>query len=156
MIHDLEKAGFARFGDVIERGERPFPINGGNCQRHHNLGRLSFDKLGCPGVSIFDAKIRQFPYEFKLMERHPLGSQTFLPMDGGQLLIVVADDKGGQPDKPVAVVSQPTQGVNILRGVWHGILTPIAKSGLFAVVDWIGDKANLDTYEFNHRFRVVR
>ena len=150
----LTTDGFSDFGDVIEVGESPITINEGMCQRHHDLARLSFEASGQIGISLFDAKIRALPYEFSLMERHPLGSQAFLPMGMGTLLVIVAHDKNGRPGQPLAFESSPFQGINIRRGIWHGVLTPLSGQGLFAVVDYIGKANNLVTHQFEQSFCV--
>ena len=152
----LTTDGFADFGDVIEVGESPMTINEGMCQRHHDLARLSFATSGQVGISLFDAEIRALPYEFSLMERHPLGSQAFLPMGMSTLLVIVAPDNNGRPGQPLAFESSPFQGVNIRRGVWHGVLTPMSGQGLFAVVDWVGEANNLDIHQFEQSFCVER
>ena len=61
-------------------------------------------------------------------------------------LVIVAPDDDGVPGAPLAFLPAPGQGVNILRNTWHGVLTPLAEPGLFAVVDRIGTSANLDEY----------
>ena len=77
-------------------------------------------------------------YRLELVERHPEGSQAFLCMSADPFLVVVAEDHDGTPGEPVAFVTSGAQGVNIRRNVWHGVLTPLAGPGLFAVVDRIG------------------
>ncbi len=80
------------------------------------------------------------------MERHPEGSQAFLPMSAHGFLVTVAEDAGGKPGQPRAFLTEPGQGVNFHRGTWHGVLTPLKAPGLFAVVDRIGDTPNLDEF----------
>ena len=89
------------------------------------------------------------------MERHPLGSQAFLPMDAGRYLVVVAEDRAGAPSAPRAFVAGASQGVNYHRNVWHGVLTPIEGSGIFAVVDRIGAGANLEECVLPEPFEVA-
>ncbi len=156
IVRKLTAASFAEFGDVIELGDRPVLINDGKCERHSDLARLDFDPSGRGGISLFDSRIRTLPYEFRLMERHPLGSQAFLPLGCETLLVIAAPDLGDAPGMPLAFESSPFQGVNFRRGVWHGVLTPLSGRGLFAVFDWIGDAENLQTYQFSRSFRVVR
>lgn len=152
----LTRESFSEFGDVIELGDDWQFINDGMCKRHNDLAQLNFDSVGQVGISLFDAKIRTLPYEFRLMERHPLGSQAFLPLCGETLLLIVALGSGEVPGQPEAFTSIPSQGVNIHRGVWHGVLTPLSGRGLFAVVDWIGEEDNLQTYQFEQSYRVVQ
>ncbi|MEE2945957.1 MAG: ureidoglycolate lyase [Pseudomonadota bacterium] len=159
VAQPLTPEDFAPFGDVIERGADPISINAGMCERHHDLARLDI-RGGATGISLFDAKPRALPYEFNLVERHPLGSQAFLPMTMAPFLVIVAEDKDGTPEAPKAFLTQPGQGVNFYRNTWHGVLTPLESPdgtpGLFAVVDRIGDGANLEEYRFLESFKVVQ
>ncbi len=81
-----------------------------------------------------------------MVERHPEGSQAFIPVSGVRFLVVVADDDGGLPVRPRAFVTAPGQSVNLLRGVWHGVLAPLERPGQFVVVDRIGGGANLEEH----------
>ena len=92
------------------------------------------------------AKIRTLPYEFNLVERHPLGSQAFIPMSEHGFLVIVAPDENGTPGAPIAFETQPGQGINFHKGTWHGVLTPLAGTGQFAVVDRIGYGNNLTEF----------
>ena len=134
----LTAAAFAPFGEVLEAAGAPDRIiNAGLCGRHHDLARLDFAD-GRAGVSLFDARPRALPHEVELLERHPLGSQAFLPMTAAPFLVVAAPDEGGAPGRARAFLTAPGQGVNYARGTWHGVLTPLHAPGLFAVVDRIG------------------
>jgi len=150
----LTKAAFAPFGDVIELKDAPDRlINQGLCGRHHDLARLDFVD-GRAGISLFDAQPRKLPYTLDMVERHPMGSQAFLPLYQTSFLVIVAPDAGGAPGEPLAFLSAPGQGINLHRGVWHGVLTPLEAPGLFAVVDRIGDGSNLEEHWFDEPFVV--
>ena len=136
---------FAPFGDVLEVNGPPDKlINADLCGRHHDLAQLEFGAGGRAGISLFDAEPRSLPYTLTLLERHPDGSQAFLPMTEHPFLVIVAPDVSGQTGTPRAFLTAPGQGINFHRGTWHGVLTPLAAPGLFAVVDRIGPGANLD------------
>lgn len=151
----LTAADFAPFGDVIELREAPdVLINQGLCGRHHDLAKLDFTDAGA-GISLFDAKPRSFPYTLDMVERHPLGSQAFIPMTETSFLVIVAHDKGGTPDTPSAFITKFGQGINLHRNVWHGVLAPLTAPGLFAVVDRIGESNNLEEHWFEEKFIVV-
>ncbi|MCB1396543.1 MAG: ureidoglycolate lyase [Rhodobacteraceae bacterium] len=145
----LTPAGFAPFGDVLAASGEFRLINEGLCHRHHDRALLDFGPNGRAGISIFDAVPRALPYEFSLVERHPEGSQAFVPMHGHPFLVIVALDEGGRPGAPRAFVTDGTQAINFHRGTWHGVLTPLAAPGLFAVIDRIGTTANLQEYTFD-------
>ncbi len=152
----LEPEAFAPFGDVIEVTSEPDQIiNRGMCGRYHDLADLDFTGEGArAGISLFQAKTRSLPYELDMMERHPQGSQAFLPMTADAFLVTVAPDNGGEPGTPQAFLTRPGQGVNYRRGTWHGVLTPLHDPGLFAVVDRIGDGDNLEEHWFEVPYTI--
>lgn len=156
FIEPLTQENFAPYGDVLEIGAGDvLSINQGNCDRHHDLAKLSFGE-GQAGISIFNARLRELPYELDLMERHPLGSQAFIPMCQNGFLILVADDDEGKPVNPRAFVSAAGQGVNLYPNTWHGVLTPLSGSGMFCVIDRIGVGDNLQEYPLERHFVVKR
>ena len=151
----LAHSAFARFGDVLDcSGPPDRVINAGMCGRYHDRARLEFGD-GRAGISLFDAVPRALPYAFDLVERHPYGSQAFLPMTGQPFLVIVAPDLAGIPGPPRAFVTAPHQGINLYPGTWHGVLTPLHAPGLFAVVDRIGSGDNLEEYRYDQGWRVV-
>ncbi len=151
----LTAAAFAPYGDVLEAGGEVFrEINQGRCRRYHDLATLDFDD-GRAGVSLFHAELRAMPCELELMERHPQGSQCFVPMGGSEYLVAVAPDDGGKPGPVTAFRARGDQAVNYRRGTWHAVLTPLAGPGLFAVIDRIGEGANLEEHWFDVPVLVV-
>lgn len=151
----LSAAAFAPFGDVLEaRGTPDKIINQGLCGRFHDLATLDFAEARA-GISLFDAQPRALPYQLEMMERHPLGSQAFLPMSEHGFLVIVAPDAGGKPGTPRAFLSAPGQGVNYHRNTWHGVLTPLAAPGLFAVIDRIGTGENLEEHWFETPYEIT-
>ena len=151
----LTAAAFAPYGEVLEAAGSPDRvINRGMCGRWHDRAVLDFVD-GRAGISLFQAEPRVLPLRLGMVERHPLGSQAFLPMTADPFLIVVAPDEGGRPGRPIAfVVTAPGQGVNYRRGAWHGVLTPLSPPGLFAVVDRIGRGGNLEEHWFETPYIV--
>ncbi|WP_116087429.1 ureidoglycolate lyase [Tropicimonas sp. IMCC34011] len=150
----LTREAFAPFGEVLEAaGDPDRIINDGACGRWHDLAGLDMAG-GRAGISLFRAEPRALPYACALLERHPLGSQAFLPMSMDPFLVIVAPDEAGRPGMPVAFVTAPGQGVNIERNTWHGVLTPLHAPGLFAVVDRIGEEANLEEVRLDTPFTV--
>ncbi|NEY90689.1 ureidoglycolate lyase [Tabrizicola oligotrophica] len=151
----LTAAAFAAFGDVLEAAGDFRLINDGMCQRHHDRARLDFGPDGRAGISVFNATPRALPYVFDLVERHPEGSQAFLPLSQHPFLVIVAPDADGRPGTPQTFLTNGAQGINLHRGTWHGVLTPLQAPGLFAVVDRIGTTANLEEYRYAQSWRVV-
>jgi len=148
----LTAAAFAPFGDVLQLGDQFRLINAGLCERHHDLAQLDFGPDGRAGVSVFNAQPRSLPYDFDLIERHPDGSQAFIPMTQNPFLVIVAH---GPDTAPLAFITTPGQAINLHRGTWHGVLTPLHAPGLFAVVDRIGPTPNLEEYRYPKKWRIT-
>jgi ureidoglycolate lyase len=156
LTEPLATAAFAPFGDVLDAAGNPDRlINQGLCGRFHDRARLDFGPAGRAGISIFKAVPRTLPYLLELVERHPDGSQAFLPLSLDPFLVIVAPDEGGRPGRPRAFLTAPGQGINLLRNTWHGVLTPLAEPGLFAVVDRIGDSPNLQEFPLDPPYRIT-
>lgn len=146
IIEPMTADAFAPFGDLLEaKGTPDKIINQGLCGRFHDRARMDFSD-GRAGISIFHAEKRDLPLKLDLVERHPDGSQAFVPMSHQPFLVVVAEDQNGTPQNIRAFLTEAGQAINIHRGVWHGVLTPLYDPGLFAVIDRIGEGPNLEEY----------
>ena len=155
VAEPISAEAFAPFGDLLDCAGAPDKIiNQGLCGRYHDRARLEFAD-GAAGVSLFNAEPRALPYLFDLVERHPDGSQCFVPMHQNPFLVIVAPDIGNRPGEPRAFLTAPGQAVNFHRGTWHGVLTPLSAPGLFAVVDRIGPGANLEEWTYPAPYRVI-
>jgi len=141
----LTATAFAPFGDVLEATGDFRLINAGLCQRHHDRAQLDFGPDGRAGISIFKAEPRALPYSFDLIERHPDGAQAFIPMSEHPFLVIVS---AGPDATPRAFLTNGAQGINLHRGTWHGVLTPLHAPGLFAVVDRIGTTPNIEEFRY--------
>lgn len=156
LVQPLTVDAFAPFGEIIEAaGPPPRMINGGLCARYDDLAALDFAADGRAGISVFHAQPRTLPLDLEMVERHPLGSQAFLPLSSDPFLVIVAPDQQGVPGQPRAFRTAPGQGVNYRRGIWHGVLTPLDCAASFAVVDRIGPGENLEEHWFATPLRIV-
>ena len=146
---------FGPFGDVIECAGAPDKIiNQGLCGRFHDRAVMDFSD-GQAGISLFNATPRNFPYTLDMMERHPDGSQAFIPMTQAPFLVIVASDDNGKPSAPRAFVTASGQAINYHRNIWHGVCVPLHAPSLFAVVDRIGGSGdNLQEHWFDDPFTV--
>jgi ureidoglycolate lyase len=154
VIAPLTARAFAPFGEVLEATGTPDKIiNQGLCGRFHDLAALDIVD-GRAGISLFKSEVRRLPHELEMVERHPMGSQAFLPMTQDPFLVIVAPDEGGRPGRPLAFRTAPGQGINLARNTWHGVLTPLVPPGLFAVVDRIGEGDNLEEHWFDQPWTV--
>ena len=153
-VEALTQAAFEPFGQVIECAEgQSFAINAGTSQRFSDLARLETDPAGRLALSIFRAEKRPSPFSLTTMERHPLGSQAFMPLREQSFLIAVtaeAPDESRPATEQLKVFrSNGRQGVNFARGVWHHPLIALS-DGDFLVVDRLGPGENCDEIDIAH------
>jgi ureidoglycolate lyase len=135
----LTKAAFAPFGDVVETdGALPVEINQGFARRFDALAGIDVTTNGAPvNISLFDAKPRPQPIAIRLMERHPLGTQLFMPLQDRPWLVVVCGDPQDTASYR-AFTATGRQGVNYARNVWHHPLLVVGEGERFLVVDRAG------------------
>ena len=158
-IERLTKAAFAPFGNVIEtHGAELRIINGGSTERFHDLMEIDVSpEGGKPIVSIFRGQPFAVPVSIKMVERHPLGSQAFIPMGRFPFLLVVAQDSNGAPKTPRAFLATGGQGVNYARNVWHHPLLSLETVCDFLVIDRSGPGDNLQEHFYaGEGFTVVQ
>jgi len=141
----ITKENFSKFGDMITTANiKPIEINEGYAKRFDGIANLNTSKdNGETIISIFSALKRSFPMKIDMMEKHPLGSQAFIPMKQTTFLVLVAPE-GNKPDlnKIESFVIPPEIGVNYNPGTWHFPL--IATEDMnFLVVDRKGSGDNL-------------
>ena len=147
----INKENFKKFGDMITtNGIKPLEINDGYAKRYDGIATLDAKKdNGEFIISIFSALKRSFPMKVDMMEKHPLGSQAFIPMKETTFLAFVAPE-GDKPDldKVEAFIIPKGVGVNYNAGIWHFPL--IATEDMdFLVVDRKGKGNNLVLHDLN-------
>lgn len=142
----LTREAFAPFGHVFElEGAHHYAINGGTTERFHDLLPLDTSESGGRTlVNVFRGQPHSLPVTIRVMERHPMGSQAFIPLDGARSLIVVAPPGDFDPTRLVAFVTSGLQGVSYARGVWHHYLLALERTSDFLVLDRGGPGANCD------------
>ncbi len=157
LIEPLTREAFAPFGQVLTTQDaHHFPINNGMTERFHDLANVEIDgENGRTLISIFRGQPYSLPLTLKLVERHPLGSQAFMPLHNRPFLVTVCPDDNGRPGTPRAFLTQPGAGINIGRNVWHGVLTALEAEGDFLVVDRGGDGVNLEEHVFDEPYEIV-
>ncbi|ENU81818.1 hypothetical protein F975_00433 [Acinetobacter sp. ANC 3789] len=153
QLEPLTIENFAEFGEVIGCiGHDFFHINDAHTERYHALAHTETDAVGKIGISIFrNIKTTHLPFKIDMLERHPVGSQAFIPMQGQKFLIVVASNlNADQPDlkRLRAFISDGIQGVNYRAGTWHHPLLTLESPSDFAVIDRLGTGHNCDVFEF--------
>ena len=154
----LTSAAFAPFGEVIEAASarQRILINEGTAERFHDLARIEPGADGRAIVSIFRGQPRPMPFAISLLERHPQGSQAFVPLSGRPYLVVVAEGRDG-PDEATLRVFLATdgQGVNFAPGVWHHPLLTLDEVSDFLVIDRDGPGPNCDERTLTRPVRVA-
>ena len=148
----ITRKNFKKFGDLISTKKiKPININDGYAKRFDNLCKINTSlKKGNTIMSIFSAKKRKFPMKIDMMEKHPLGSQAFVPMSNAEFLVFVAP-KGKKPNtKKIKSFIVPKQtGINYKPGIWHFPLIS-TKNMNFLVIDRKGIGNNLVIYKFKN------
>ena len=151
-IFPLTKTSFAPYGEVIETKDADIiAINQGTTDRFHALCEVDvYDGGGVPIISIFRGQRRTTPIDIMLVERHPLGSQAFLPLSNHDWLVVVASasEHADAPDMSSlkCFLATGQQGVNYFKGTWHHPLLVLQPIQEFVVVDRQGGGHNLDEF----------
>lgn len=141
----LTSEAFRPFGEVIEmEGAAHFTINQGFTERFNDLAFVDVTaEDGSPNVSLFLAQPRPEPIAIRLMERHPLGSQAFLPLQDRPWLVLVAEDVRDLGSYR-AFLATGLQGVNYAKNVWHHPLLVLDADSRFVIVDRKGPGKNLE------------
>lgn len=150
VAESLTAGAFAAFGDVVEaRGDSGL-INSGTTRQFGDLAGIDVvAEGGCPCVSIYRATPYPLPLPIHMLERHPLGSQLFMPLSGERFLVVVAPAATAPERAAVcAFVTNGRQGVNFRRGIWHHPLIALGGAGEFLVIDRAGPGSNCDEFRF--------
>lgn len=143
----LDAAAFAPFGDVIEvEGRESTLINQGTCRRYDDLAAIDVAQHGGrPVLSVFEAEPRTLPLHIAMLERHPLSSQAFFPLQACPFLVVVAESEEGAAAGDLRVfLGSGRQGINYRRGTWHHPLIALERLCRFLVVDRAGPGDNCD------------
>ena len=141
---------FSKFGDMITTENiKPLEINNGYAKRFDEIAKLDTStENGETTISIFSALKRSFPMKVDMMEKHPLGSQAFIPMKETTFLCFVAPS-GESPDinKIQSFIIPPKNGINYKPGIWHFPLISTEDTN-FLVIDRKGKGENLIIHKF--------
>ena len=146
----ISRSNFSTYGDLISTNDiNPIDINEGYAKRFDNLADLNtLIDNGKTIVSIFSSLKRTFPMQIDMMEKHPLGSQAFIPMQETTFLCFVAPP-GESPDinKIQSFIIPPKTGINYKAGIWHFPLISTEDTD-FLVIDRKGRGENLIIHKF--------
>jgi ureidoglycolate lyase len=145
-VEPLTREAFARFGDVVEaEGAAHYPINAGTAERFDPIAPIDVETRGGRArLSIVIAQPWPAPIAIRMMERHPFGSQAFVPLQNLPFLVVVGEGEESAPQRLRAFLAQGSQGVNYRRNVWHHPLLALKRDSRFLVIDRQGEGQNLE------------
>ena len=144
----LTAEAFAAYGDVVESSQQQVEaMNAESFERFDDLcsveandGRVAISIARCRSVTTL-------PHRFEMIERHPHGSQSFVPLTPCRMLVVVAP--AGEPAAAAdlrAFVSNGRQGINYHRGTWHMPLIAFDAGQEFLSIDRVGESPNCDLH----------
>ncbi|MCH7315916.1 ureidoglycolate lyase [Acinetobacter sp. ANC 3882] len=161
QIQPLTQTNFAPFGDVIEKNrDDMISINQGLTERYHalSLAQVSGENVAV-GMSIFhNLFATQIPFQIEMLERHPYGSQSFIPLQQQKFIIVVAlplDQRQPDEQQIYAFISNGQQGITYHQGVWHHPLITLEADSDFLVVDRIGSGSNCDIHHLSQSYWIT-
>jgi len=154
----ITRENFAKYGDLISSNNiNPIDINAGYATRFDNLANIDISKNeGKAIISIFSALKRVFPMKIDMMEKHPLGSQAFMPMKETTFLCLVAPP-GQFPEikKIQSFIIPPKTGINYKPGIWHFPLISTEDTD-FLVIDRKGSGENLIIHHFKEEKIILQ
>jgi ureidoglycolate lyase len=141
----LTAEAFAPFGRVIEASDSAvrLDINHGHAVRYDRLAEIDVaDEGGAGAISLFRARPLAEPV-LRMFERHPLGSQTFMPLGRRPYLVAVAPAGAFDAAAVRLFDAEGDQGVHYAKGVWHHFLFVLDESD-FLVIDRAGPGDNCE------------
>ena len=153
----LTKESFAPYGDVIELSSAlRYPINQGLTTRFHDLFDIDVTTQGGRAiVNVFRTDPLPLPHQVRVMERHPLGSQAFMPMDHDPFLVLVADEGDNITASNLHLfVTNGHQGINFFRNTWHHFQIGLGKQRDFIVIDRGGLGSNLEEFDLDEAVQI--
>ena len=148
----LTKERFSPYGDVIESVvDRKAAMNAARFERFDDLCSIDMTDGGRVAVSIARCRVAtSLPYRFDMVERHPLGSQAFVPLTPCKMVVVVAPpEESVEASELRAFVTNGRQGINYHRGTWHMPLIAFDAGQEFLIIDRAGDVPNCDEHSLD-------
>ncbi|MBK8453055.1 MAG: ureidoglycolate lyase [Thiofilum sp.] len=146
----LTAENFAPFGQVIELATAyHYPINEGLTTRYHDLVKAdTHEQNGRTIVSVFRTNPIPLPHKIIKMERHPLGSQAFLPTHKHPFLVLVAPAGEQVYAQDLQLfITNGQQGINLAKNTWHHFQLVLGEQSDFIVIDRGGAGNNLQEVE---------
>jgi len=149
---------FAPYGDVIESvTDRTAGMNAARFERFDDLCEVEMSAAGRVAVSIARCRVAtSLPCRIDTVERHPLGSQAFVPLTPCRMLLVVAPpEESVEASELRAFVTNGRQGINYHRGTWHMPLIAFDAGQEFLIIDRAADKPNCDEHSLDEAVMLL-
>lgn len=154
----LTSENFAPFGEVIESAAGSTEaMNAARFERFDDLCGIEMSNGGRVTVSIARCLVpSSLPYRIDMLERHPLGSQAFVPLTPARMVVVVAPvGESVASGELCAFVSNGRQGINYRRGTWHMPLIAFDAGQEFLIIDRVGDVPNCEEFQLDDSVMLV-
>lgn len=154
----LTRERFAPYGDVVEAAiDRKVAMNAARFERFDDLCNVDVEEDGRVGVSIARCRVAtSLPYRVDMVERHPLGSQAFIPLTPCKFMVVVAPPEESVEAADLrAFVTNGRQGINYKRGTWHMPLIGFDAGQEFLIVDRAPGLPNCDEHSLDESVMLV-
>ena len=149
---------FAPYGDVIESVvDRKAGMNAARFERFDDLCGIEMSDAGRVAVSIARCSVASpLPYRIDMVERHPFGSQAFVPLTPCRMIVVVAPpEESVEASELCAFVTNGRQGINYHRGTWHMPLIAFDSGQELLIIDRAADKPNCDEHSLDEPVLLV-
>jgi ureidoglycolate lyase len=145
-VEPLSRAAFAPYGELVDAaGVEPQVINAGTARKFADLARVEMAPGLPAALGIYRAEPRELPMALLELERHPLGSQAFVPLRPARYLVAVAGRREEpRPEDLRVFLASGQQGVNLHAGVWHHALLLLDRESEFLVVERARGEGNLE------------
>lgn len=150
-LERLTPEAFAPFGEVIGlsaamSGRRGETINYGHTERFADLARIDVAaEGGRAALHLYRSRPVSLPFAVEVMERHPLGSQAFVPLHSRPFAVIVAPAGDALRRQSIrAFLTDGRQGVNLARGVWHHYQLTLVEPSDYLVIERAGPGENCE------------
>ena len=158
VLEPLTAEAFAPFGEVIQRqGVTPQSINYGRTQKFADLARIdTAEDGGETTVHLYRSQAITLPFLIERMERHPLGSQAFMPLHQQPFPVIVAPP-GDEPEVQAirGFITNGEQGINLHKAVWHHYQVSLAGIRDYLVIDRIGPHNNCEEWVLDQALMIA-
>ena len=158
----ISREAFAPFGWLVETGPTEasitsgHAINDGSSQRIDGQSELDLTAdSGKPCLALFKATARNPAGPWHELERHRLGTQTFIPLDGARYLVMVAlGDEAPDPQTLAVFAVSGHQAITLRAGVWHHGLLALQDSS-FVVIERSAQHVDCDLAQLDEPVNIT-